>query len=324
MRAVAQHRHAFLGDGGKHQLARRAVRQGLFGGGVDNLGDDVILIDVHAVLFQALESHARAANFGQAVDIQRVDAKQFLNALTHFLRPRLGAEAAGPELEFRQGDARIADGLAQIQRIGRRAAQHGDAQFLNHHNLTLGVAAGHGNDRCAQPSRALMRAKAAGEQAVTICNLHDIVRAAASGGDGARHQFRPYLHIVLGIAGYDGAARGAAGALDAHNVVQRRGQQPIGELIAQIRFFHKRQVFQVFNAVNVLGTDTLGVHARAVDRHIVVFVLDRPTEPFRLERAAFIAAHGLHFRVEHIVFLGCGQAQHPLRSKSGVIILPQR
>ena len=313
MRAVAQHRHAFLGDGGEHQFARRAVGQGLFGDGVDDLGDDVVLADVHAVLGHALKAHAGAGDLGKAVDVVGVDAEQFLDLLAHLLCPGFGAKAAGLELEVGHGDARLADGLAQIQGVGGRAAEHGGAQFLDHHDLALGVAAGHGDDRGPQPARALMRAEAAGEEAVAVGDLDDVVRAAARGGDAARHQFGPDIHIVLRIAGNDGMAGGAAGALYAHDVVQGRGEQAVGELVAQVGLLHEGQVFEVVHIADVLGADALGVHARAVDGDVVVFVFHRPAQALGLEGVKLIAADGFHFRVKHIVLSGCGQAQHPLR-----------
>ena len=132
--------------------------------------------------------------------------------------------------------------------------------------------------------------------------------------DAARHQFRPHVHVVLRYSRTTmGLAGGAAGALNAHDVVQGRGEQAVGELVAQVGLLHEGQVFEIVHIADVLGADALGVHARAVDGDVVVFVFHRPAQALGLEGVKLIAADGFHFRVEHIVLSGCGQAQHPLR-----------
>ena len=158
VRAVANHRHAFLGDGGKHQLALLAIRQHRARHGVDDLRNHVILVHVHAMLFHALKAHARARDFGKPVNVQRVQTQQPLDLAAHFLRPRLGAKAAGLQLQLRTVNAHLFQRFAQIQRVARRAAQMRRAQLQHHHDLALRVAAGHRHRHRADAPRALMRA----------------------------------------------------------------------------------------------------------------------------------------------------------------------
>ena len=81
----------------------------------------------------------------------------------------------------------------------------------------------------------------------------------------------------------------------------------------RLRNMEEKQVFEIVHIADVLGADALGVHARAVDGDVIVFVFHRPAQALGLKGVKFIAADGFHLRVEHIVLSGCGQAQHPLR-----------
>ena len=75
--AVAQQGEGLLGDGGEHQLALLAVGEDLAALRVDDLGDEVVLVDVHARLGRALEGHAGAGQLGEAVDVIGLDARVF-------------------------------------------------------------------------------------------------------------------------------------------------------------------------------------------------------------------------------------------------------
>ncbi len=116
--AVAQQGEGLLGDGGEDQLALGAVGQDLAGVGVDDLGDEVVLTDVHAVLLGALEGDAGAGKLGQAINIIGLDAQLVLDVAAHLLGPGLGAEDAGLELDLIP-QAALVDGLGQDRRRKR-------------------------------------------------------------------------------------------------------------------------------------------------------------------------------------------------------------
>jgi len=132
------------------------------------------------------------------------------------------------------------------------------------------VAARHRDDGRPDAARALVRAQAAGEQPVAVGDLHDVVRARARGGERARHQFRPDVDVALRVAGDDRLPGRPGRALYAHDLGKRRGEQPVGILVAQVGLFGEGQEFQVLDAPDVLGLDPLRVHPGAVDRHVVV------------------------------------------------------
>ena len=96
-------------------------------------------------------------------------------------------------------------------------------------------------------------------------------------------------------------------------VISSHNLRELEDICDAVGLLHEGQVFEIVHIADVLGADALGVHARAVDGNVVVFVLHRPAQALGLKGVKFIAADGFHLRVEHIVLSGCGQAQHPLR-----------
>ena len=60
---------------------------------VDGLGEEVVFLNVEAILcFVALDGNAGAHDFGQAVNVDGLDAEFLFDVLTHFVGPRLSAE----------------------------------------------------------------------------------------------------------------------------------------------------------------------------------------------------------------------------------------
>lgn len=84
-----------LGERGEYQLTLLAVGQHGAGLGIDNLGIEMILPDVQAVLgLQAFLRHAGPDHFRQAVDIGGVHVKSLLDLGAHRVGPWFGAEDA--------------------------------------------------------------------------------------------------------------------------------------------------------------------------------------------------------------------------------------
>ena len=97
--AVADDREGLFGDRGEHQLAFLAVRQILPGDRVDDLGDEMILENVEALLgLEAFYGHPRSDHFTEAVNVECIQMELAFDFLTHLLGPGLGAE--NPRLEM--------------------------------------------------------------------------------------------------------------------------------------------------------------------------------------------------------------------------------
>ena len=129
--AVAQHRHAFFGQSGQHQLALFAVRQYLAADRIDDFGEEMVFIDVQAVLAGAFAGHAGADDLAEAVDVERLDAESLLDLLPHSLRPGFGAKYAGFEREVLRRQAHLLHRFGDIQRIGRGAGKQRGAEILH-------------------------------------------------------------------------------------------------------------------------------------------------------------------------------------------------
>ena len=168
-RAVAHHRQRFLGQRGDDQFAGFAGRHRLERLRVDHLEQEMILPAVQAVLRHvAFGGHARPDDLGQAVEIDRLDARAALRdrgASRRSTARRRRCRAAAAACGCRRpsfGD------LGDVERVGRRRAEHVRAEVLQQRHLPLGHAAGDRHDGAAEPLGAVVHAEPAGEQAVAI------------------------------------------------------------------------------------------------------------------------------------------------------------
>ncbi len=99
--------------------------------------------------------------------------------------------------------------LRQVQGVGRGAADRRRTEVLENHDLPFGVAAGHGDDARPQLFRAVMGAQPAGEKAVAVSVVDDVVLGQAGGDKAAGHQLRPGVDIPFGVS-HDGRAAGCS------------------------------------------------------------------------------------------------------------------
>ncbi len=122
----------------------------------------------------------------KAVDVVGLDAARGFDVAAHGVGPGLGAEDARAQRQFAQVDAHLRGAVEQVQEVDWGAADGRDAEILHDHDLPVGVAAGNGDDRGAQRLGAVVRAQAAGEQAVAVGVLHDVAAVQAAGRERAR------------------------------------------------------------------------------------------------------------------------------------------
>ena len=267
--AVAQQGEGLFIDGGEHQLALAALGQHLAGLGVDDLGDEVVLIDVHPALSGTLEGHAGAGQLGESVDVIGLDAHRLLDVLAHLLAPRLRTEDARLQGDLVGGHAHLVHTLAQIGGVGGGAAQDGGPQVTDELDLTVGVARGDGHGEAAHPPGTLVQADAAGEHAVAIGDLTHVLLAAANGGDGTGAAVGPQVDVVLGVKSHDPLSGGAGGGVDTHAFGAGHRHQAVGIVVPQVGLGGEGQLIQVGGGLDVLGSHALFLHLLAVGRDIV-------------------------------------------------------
>ena len=184
--------------------------------GIDDLGIEMVFPDMRTVLgLDAFARHAWSDHFGQAVDVDRIDAQARLDLLAHFVGPGFGTEQAYAQTGAARLDVLARQFVGDGQRIRWRGQQHGGLEVQDHLHLLLGLAARHRNHSRAETFAAVMRAEPAGEQAVAIRIEDDVVGGCAGRAQRARHHGRPHGDIALGIADHRRLAGGAGRSMHA-------------------------------------------------------------------------------------------------------------
>jgi hypothetical protein len=89
----------------------------------------------------------------------------------------------------------------------------------------LGLAARHRDHRAAQALGAVVRAEAAGEQAIAVGNVH-LVALAPPAARIERATVGPGVDVVLRVADHGRLAGGAAGGMQAHHLVSAAANMP--------------------------------------------------------------------------------------------------
>ena len=227
--------------------------QGCAGRGINHFRVEEILEDVRPGLAGAFHGHAGADDLRQPVDVIRLDAAVFFNALAHGFGPRLGAKNAGAQRQILEVDAQFGRLVNEVQEITGRAADGGDIEILEDHDLALGVAAGNGNDRGAQRLRAVMRAQPAGEKAVAIGILNDVPAMQTAGRETAAHDVGPDINVLLGVGDDDGLAGGAGRGVQPDDIAHRRCEQPERIAVPKVGLVAERKAGDVVQGLDVAG-----------------------------------------------------------------------
>ena len=151
-----------------------------------------------------------------------------------------------------------------------------------------------------------MRAESAGEKAIAIGVLDDVALVQAAGGEAAHHHRRPHGHVVFGVGHDDGLAGGAARGVDAHDVLERAGEQPEGVGVAQVGLGGEGQLGQVGERLDVRGREGVTLQALAEQFDPFVGVSHDGLQPVELQFAQQRRGHevGRAGRMVHRV--GCG------------------
>ena len=144
-----------------------------------------------------------------------------------------------------------------------------------------------------------MGAQAAGEQAVAVGHVHDVRLVDAGGGQAAAGQFGPVVQVAGGIAHHHGLAGGAAGGVQADDVVTGHGEQAEGVIVAQVLLFGEGQVLQIGQALDVAGFDAALVKAFAVEGHIGIDTGTKILQAAQLQGFDILAGQRFFLDVEN-------------------------
>ncbi len=114
--------------------------------------------------------------------------------------------------------------VADRQHVGRRHHDDVGLEVGDQLDLALGHAARHRHHGAPQPLGAVMRAQAAGEQAIAVDHVDQVARPAARGADRARADLGPDLDVGLGVADHGRLAGRARRGMDPRHLRARHGE----------------------------------------------------------------------------------------------------
>jgi len=221
--AVAQQRHAGLGERGEHQLSRGPLRHRV-ALGVHRLHEEVVLGDVeHAVGVQRLAGHPWPDDLGQAVDVQRAQPEQGLDRAAHLVGPRLGAEQPGTQRQRVPTDPLRTQCLTQVDGEGRGAAEQVRSQVEEQLHLPVGHPAGDRDHRRAQPDGPVVHTDTTGEQPIAVGALHRAAPGGARPAERPRHHLRPHVDVVRGVRDERRPATRSRGPVHADDLILGHG-----------------------------------------------------------------------------------------------------
>ena len=206
----------------------------------------MVFPDHRAVLaLDALAGHARAHHLGQAVDVDRVDRRSGFDLAPHRLGPGLGAEDADRHRHRRRVQPFASELLDDHLHVAGRDHDDVGLEINNQLHLLLGLAAAHRHHGAAQPLGAVMRAQAAGEQAVAVGHMHHVAGPPTCGADAARTQVGPGVDVVLRVADHRGLAGRARRCVDARDLRARHREHAERVVVAQVLLGGERKLGQV-------------------------------------------------------------------------------
>ena len=179
------------------------------------------------------------------------------------------------------------------QHVARRHRDDVGLEVVDQLHLPLGHAAGDRHHRAAELFGAVMRAEAAGEQAVAISVVHQHAGAPAGGADRARHHVGPDVDIALRVADHDRLAGRARGRVDADQLFARHRKHVEGIIVAQVGLHREREFGEIGELPEIGGMHAGRIERLPVMRDVVVGVLERPGETLGLQRHDLVARGAL-------------------------------
>ena len=249
----------------------------------------------------ALVAHARAHDLAQAVDVEALQAQTLLDLIPHLFRPRFRAESADAKLDLVLGDTHLLHRLSQVQGIGRRTGDTGDAEVADQPGMLFSIAGRCRNDGRADHLHAVVRTETAGEKPVAIGNGENVVARHAEGSEAARHALGPDTDVLAGITHDGGVARGAGGSVNADDFAGRSGLKAERIVVPEVLLRREGEFHDVVDGADVIRGEVHLLQLVPIERNVMVHVLHNLVKPFALERAHFVAAHAFFVGIpDHI------------------------
>ena len=127
-----------------------------------------------------------------------------------------------------------------------------------------------------------MGAQTAGEEPVAEGVLEDVTTVQSTGGEGARHDLRPDVHVLARIGDHDGLAGGTGGGVQTHHIPDRAGEETEGIGVAQVRLDREREFGDVRQAADGLRGQAALLHALAEQGDVLIGTRDHGAQAAQL------------------------------------------
>ena len=255
----------------------------------------MVFPDMRAVLaVQAFHGHPRPDHFRQAVNIERVDHEGVFQFAAHLPGPGFGPEDADPQRGFLGVHALAPHFIADVEHVRGRHHDEVGLEVVDQPDLFFGLAAGHRDHNTAQLFRPVMRAQAAGEQAIAIGDMRLMAGPPARGVDGARHDVRPGCNIFPGIADHRRLAGGARRGVHPHHLFHRHGERTERIIPAQILLAGEGKSGQIAEGAEIFWMRPVRLAFGLEIRHVFIGVPQRPFHALGLQRRDLVTAGGFN------------------------------
>ena len=138
-----------------------------------------------------------------------------------------------------------------------------------------------------------VEAGAAGEEAVAVCDLHDILVGTAGSDDRSSAAFLPDIDVFLCIKSYHALSGSAGSGLDADAFLEVCAEKTVGICFTEVIFAQERELLDIIDTLNVFRLYSFFVHQIAVVGDIVIDMFHLPDDLFVLNFENLLAGRGL-------------------------------
>ncbi|CAK7053227.1 MAG: hypothetical protein DELT_03040 [Desulfovibrio sp.] len=251
VRAVAQQRRALLAERRDNDFPVCPVRHIFTRFRVYDLEIQEIVEIMEPRMIFTVNGNPRAINFGQAVDVKKLDAEALADALAHLVAPPFRADDA---LFKRQPvpESQLLHLLCKQQGIRRGGADYRCFKVRHHLQLFFRVARPHRHRHRPQRLAARLEPDARRPQAKARRNLYPVGRRHAGNLVAAFEHPAPVGDVLRRIRDNHRVARCSRGGMDAHNPLLRHGHQPQRICPAKVCFIRKGNLFNVLRRFDIL------------------------------------------------------------------------
>ena len=189
--------------------------------------------------------------------------------------------------------------LADEHGVRRGATEKIGAEILQNLYLALGIAGGDRNGRGPHVLRPVVQSQSAGEQAIAVGHVDEVVPRRTGGRQGPGRPLCPHLDVVLGIAHHRLLARGAGGGVDAHQLPGRHREQAVGIIVPQVGLDGKGQLADVVDGMDVPGLQAHLVEFPAVEGDVLIGIVYHPDQARGLQGMEIVPGRALDFRLKN-------------------------